>query len=96
MQPNRFCLIVCVCGNGDTVLVNVLVLSPVSPFPCRHTAPEKFYIEACDDGANEVLAIDRVSTEMTLIGRTGETLRDKRCETNAAEFLHPTGVSNLI
>ncbi|KAK3541362.1 hypothetical protein QTP86_023088 [Hemibagrus guttatus] len=33
-----------------------------------HTTPEKFYVEACDDGANEVLAIDRVSTEMTLIG----------------------------
>ncbi|XP_033849472.1 phosphatidylinositol-3-phosphatase SAC1-B isoform X1 [Acipenser ruthenus] len=31
-----------------------------------HTSPEKFYIEACDDGANDVLAIDRVSTEMTL------------------------------
>ncbi|GAA6099648.1 phosphatidylinositol-3-phosphatase SAC1-B, partial [Tachysurus ichikawai] len=35
---------------------------------CRHTTPEKFYIEACDDGANEVLSIDRVSTEMMLIG----------------------------
>uniref|UniRef100_A0AAR2LR20 SAC domain-containing protein n=1 Tax=Pygocentrus nattereri TaxID=42514 RepID=A0AAR2LR20_PYGNA len=35
---------------------------------CKHTTPEKFYIEAGDDGANEVLAIDRVSTEMTLIG----------------------------
>ncbi|KAI4891931.1 hypothetical protein NFI96_021902 [Prochilodus magdalenae] len=35
----------------------------------QHTTPEKFYIEAGDDGANEVLSIDRVSTEMTLIGR---------------------------
>ncbi|KAG9355699.1 hypothetical protein JZ751_000537 [Albula glossodonta] len=34
-----------------------------------HTTPEKFYIEACDDGTNDVLAIDRVSTEMTLTGR---------------------------
>ncbi|KAK7124814.1 hypothetical protein R3I94_019015 [Phoxinus phoxinus] len=33
-----------------------------------HATPEKFYIEACDDGANEVLVIDRVSTEMTLAG----------------------------
>ncbi|MBN3291327.1 SAC1B phosphatase, partial [Polypterus senegalus] len=32
----------------------------------RHTTPEKFYIEACDDGANDVLFIDRVSSEMTL------------------------------
>ncbi|KAG8009736.1 Phosphatidylinositide phosphatase SAC1-A, partial [Nibea albiflora] len=34
----------------------------------RRTTPEKFYIEACDDGSEEVLAIDRVSTEMTLTG----------------------------
>ncbi|XP_053288898.1 phosphatidylinositol-3-phosphatase SAC1-B [Pleuronectes platessa] len=33
------------------------------------TAPEKFYIEACDDGSVDVLAIDRVSTEMTLTVR---------------------------
>ncbi|XP_036394764.1 phosphatidylinositol-3-phosphatase SAC1-B [Megalops cyprinoides] len=33
-----------------------------------HTTPEKFYIEACDAGANDVLAIDRVSAEMTLTG----------------------------
>ncbi|XP_028327400.1 phosphatidylinositol-3-phosphatase SAC1-B [Gouania willdenowi] len=30
------------------------------------TTPEKFYIEAYDDGAEDILAIDRVSTEMTL------------------------------
>lgn len=35
----------------------------------RHTTPEKFFIEACDDGAEAVLAIDRVSNEMTLTGR---------------------------
>lgn len=35
----------------------------------RRTAPEKFYIEACDDGSVDVLAIDRVSTEMTLTGK---------------------------
>ncbi|XP_028282079.1 phosphatidylinositol-3-phosphatase SAC1-B [Parambassis ranga] len=33
------------------------------------TTPEKFYIEACDDGSVDVLAIDRVSTEMTLTVR---------------------------
>uniref|UniRef100_A0A8P4GQ48 SAC domain-containing protein n=1 Tax=Dicentrarchus labrax TaxID=13489 RepID=A0A8P4GQ48_DICLA len=33
------------------------------------TTPEKFYIEACDDGSEDVLAIDRVSTEMTLTVR---------------------------
>uniref|UniRef100_A0A8B9RAX4 SAC1 like phosphatidylinositide phosphatase a n=1 Tax=Astyanax mexicanus TaxID=7994 RepID=A0A8B9RAX4_ASTMX len=33
-----------------------------------HATPEKFYIEACDDGSNDVLVIDRVSTEMTLKG----------------------------
>ncbi|KAL7829311.1 hypothetical protein AOLI_G00301960 [Acnodon oligacanthus] len=33
-----------------------------------HATPEKFYIEACDDGSNDVLVIDRVSTEMTLTG----------------------------
>ncbi|KAH0627251.1 hypothetical protein JD844_002759 [Phrynosoma platyrhinos] len=32
----------------------------------RHITPEKFYVEACDAGANDVLAIDRVSTEVTL------------------------------
>uniref|UniRef100_A0A8C8F9U3 SAC domain-containing protein n=1 Tax=Oncorhynchus tshawytscha TaxID=74940 RepID=A0A8C8F9U3_ONCTS len=35
----------------------------------EHTSPEKFYIEACDDGADAVLAIDRVSNEMTLTGK---------------------------
>ncbi|RXN05198.1 phosphatidylinositide phosphatase SAC1-A [Labeo rohita] len=53
--------------------VSIRCLSPDSR--CRidtsrsHTAPEKFYIEACDDGAGDVLAIDRVSTEMTLTVR---------------------------
>ncbi|NXE11129.1 SAC1 phosphatase, partial [Lophotis ruficrista] len=31
-----------------------------------HITPEKFYVEACDDGTDDVLAIDRVSTEVTL------------------------------
>ncbi|XP_060539626.1 phosphatidylinositol-3-phosphatase SAC1 isoform X1 [Pantherophis guttatus] len=31
-----------------------------------HITPEKFYVEACDDGADDVLTIDRVSTEITL------------------------------
>ncbi|XP_074999326.1 phosphatidylinositol-3-phosphatase SAC1 isoform X3 [Calonectris borealis] len=31
-----------------------------------HITPEKFFVEACDDGADDVLAIDRVSTEVTL------------------------------
>ncbi|KAL0961793.1 hypothetical protein UPYG_G00331800 [Umbra pygmaea] len=34
-----------------------------------HTTPEKFYIEACDDGADAVLVIDRLSNEMTLTGK---------------------------
>ncbi|XP_068566902.1 phosphatidylinositol-3-phosphatase SAC1-A [Cebidichthys violaceus] len=34
-----------------------------------HTTPEKFFIEACDEGADAVLAIDRVSNEMTLKGK---------------------------
>uniref|UniRef100_A0A3Q1IIR3 SAC domain-containing protein n=1 Tax=Anabas testudineus TaxID=64144 RepID=A0A3Q1IIR3_ANATE len=34
-----------------------------------HTTPEKFFIEACDEGADAVLAIDRVSNEMTLTGK---------------------------
>uniref|UniRef100_A0A3Q2YEV1 Uncharacterized protein n=1 Tax=Hippocampus comes TaxID=109280 RepID=A0A3Q2YEV1_HIPCM len=34
-----------------------------------HTTPEKFFIEACDDGADAVLAIDRVSNEMTLASK---------------------------
>ncbi|XP_055358993.1 phosphatidylinositol-3-phosphatase SAC1-B isoform X2 [Betta splendens] len=34
-----------------------------------HTTPEKFYLEPCGDGSDEVLAIDRVSTEMTLAVR---------------------------
>lgn len=31
-----------------------------------HITPEKFYVEACDDGADDVLTIDRVSTEVML------------------------------
>lgn len=38
--------------------------------PTSRTTPEKFYIEACDDGSVDVLAIDRVSTEMTLTGES--------------------------
>uniref|UniRef100_A0A3Q3K4B3 Uncharacterized protein n=1 Tax=Monopterus albus TaxID=43700 RepID=A0A3Q3K4B3_MONAL len=34
-----------------------------------HSFSEKFFIEACDEGADAVLAIDRVSNEMTLAGR---------------------------
>ncbi|XP_027891482.1 phosphatidylinositol-3-phosphatase SAC1-A isoform X2 [Xiphophorus couchianus] len=34
-----------------------------------HTTPEKFFIEACDEGTDAVLVIDRVSNEMTLTGR---------------------------
>ncbi|XP_076864540.1 phosphatidylinositol-3-phosphatase SAC1-A [Brachyhypopomus gauderio] len=33
-----------------------------------HATSEKFYVEACDDNAKDVLVIDRVSTEMTLAG----------------------------
>ncbi|XP_061764279.1 phosphatidylinositol-3-phosphatase SAC1-A isoform X3 [Nerophis ophidion] len=36
-----------------------------------HTTPEKFFIEACDEGVDAVLAIDRVSNEMTLTSREG-------------------------
>lgn len=47
-----------------------LKISSFLPFPSpRHTTPEKFFIEACDEGADAVLAIDRVSNEMTLTGR---------------------------
>ncbi|XP_023616629.1 phosphatidylinositide phosphatase SAC1 isoform X4 [Myotis lucifugus] len=31
-----------------------------------HITTEKFYVEACDDGVDDVLIIDRVSTEVTL------------------------------
>ncbi|KAM4706340.1 phosphatidylinositol-3-phosphatase SAC1 [Rhinophrynus dorsalis] len=34
-----------------------------------HTTPEKFYVEACDHGAEDVLVIDRVSTEVTLTAK---------------------------
>ncbi|ELK33358.1 Phosphatidylinositide phosphatase SAC1 [Myotis davidii] len=32
----------------------------------EHITTEKFYVEACDDGVDDVLIIDRVSTEVTL------------------------------
>ncbi|XP_077125538.1 phosphatidylinositol-3-phosphatase SAC1 isoform X5 [Ranitomeya variabilis] len=34
-----------------------------------HTTPEKFFVEACDDGVDDVLAIDRVSTEVALTAK---------------------------
>ncbi|NP_001086149.1 phosphatidylinositol-3-phosphatase SAC1 isoform 1 [Xenopus laevis] len=34
-----------------------------------HITPEKFYVEACDPGVEDVLTIDRVSTEVTLSGK---------------------------
>uniref|UniRef100_A0A672H6A6 Phosphatidylinositide phosphatase SAC1-A n=1 Tax=Salarias fasciatus TaxID=181472 RepID=A0A672H6A6_SALFA len=49
---------------GGTKLVAVFHYSDKA-----HTTPEKFYIEACDEGADAVLAIDRVSNEMTLTGK---------------------------
>lgn len=47
----------------------MLAFKPGLVFCIRRTTPEKFYIEACDDGSVDVLAIDRVSTEMTLTGK---------------------------
>uniref|UniRef100_A0A669DL12 SAC1 like phosphatidylinositide phosphatase b n=1 Tax=Oreochromis niloticus TaxID=8128 RepID=A0A669DL12_ORENI len=47
----------------------MLAFKPGLVFCIRHITPEKFYIEACDDGSVDVLAIDRVSTEMTLTGK---------------------------
>lgn len=38
-------------------------------FYTRRTTPEKFYIEACEDGSLDVLAIDRLSTDITLTGK---------------------------
>uniref|UniRef100_A0A6I8QAI2 Phosphatidylinositol-3-phosphatase SAC1 n=1 Tax=Xenopus tropicalis TaxID=8364 RepID=A0A6I8QAI2_XENTR len=38
-------------------------------FFLRHITPEKFYVEACDPGVDDVLTIDRVSTEVTLTGK---------------------------
>lgn len=47
----------------------------------RHVTPDKFHIEACDDGANDVLVIDRASMEMTLTGKTrGTQINRKRRE----------------
>uniref|UniRef100_A0A3B4XKT4 Uncharacterized protein n=1 Tax=Seriola lalandi dorsalis TaxID=1841481 RepID=A0A3B4XKT4_SERLL len=45
------------------------VATAASGFWSGHTTPEKFFIEACDEGADAVLAIDRVSNEMTLAGK---------------------------
>ncbi|KAF2983922.1 hypothetical protein EK904_005281, partial [Melospiza melodia maxima] len=48
-----------------TDLVILLAAEEQASLP-KHITPEKFYVEACDDGADDVLAIDRVSTEVTL------------------------------
>uniref|UniRef100_A0A8C2DY57 SAC1 like phosphatidylinositide phosphatase a n=1 Tax=Cyprinus carpio TaxID=7962 RepID=A0A8C2DY57_CYPCA len=55
-------------GNGTEVNLAKAACFPICKFIKWHATPEKFYIEACDDGANDVLVIDRVSTEMTLSG----------------------------
>ncbi|TMS18655.1 Phosphatidylinositide phosphatase SAC1-A [Larimichthys crocea] len=47
-----------------------------------HTTPEKFFIEACDEGADAVLAIDRVSNEMTLTGEVFERF-ERLCITDS-------------
>lgn len=44
------------------------VLLNAGDFISRHATIDKFYIEACDDGATDVLVIDRISMEMTLTG----------------------------
>lgn len=59
--------------------------------PYRRTTPEKFYIEACDDGCVDVLAIDRVSTEMTLTGDLSTPEGDT--STEARSLLACRGVS---
>lgn len=51
----------------------MVAFKPGLVFRIRRTTPEKFYIEACDDGSVDVLAIDRVSTEMTLTGKQVDT-----------------------
>lgn len=54
-------------GFGEVSLLFPLVIYGFELF-LRHITPEKFYVEACDDGADDVLIIDRVSTEVTLSG----------------------------
>ncbi|KTF94339.1 hypothetical protein cypCar_00016885, partial [Cyprinus carpio] len=74
VQPTYYAIM----GNGTEVNPAKAACFPICKFIkwCTesgssafwHATPEKFYIEACDDGANDVLVIDRVSTEMTLSG----------------------------
>lgn len=62
--------LVVLCGvNVGLLVILVIGQALIVLCPLRHTTPEKFFIEACDDGAEAVLAIDRVSNEMTLTGR---------------------------
>ncbi|XP_030014003.1 phosphatidylinositol-3-phosphatase SAC1-B [Sphaeramia orbicularis] len=55
------------------------------------TTPEKFYIEANDDGCVDVLAIDRVSTEMTLTVR-----RDVPASAEARQICGLMGTMRLV
>lgn len=55
----------------------------------RRTTPEKFYIEPCDDGSEDVLAIDRVSTEMTLTGKHNIMIRYKETRTGRECWYDP-------
>lgn len=53
----------------DGFMLVLVSFEPAHVSCTRRTTPEKFYIEVCDDGSVDVLAIDRVSTDMTRTGK---------------------------
>uniref|UniRef100_A0AAQ5YS69 SAC domain-containing protein n=1 Tax=Amphiprion ocellaris TaxID=80972 RepID=A0AAQ5YS69_AMPOC len=63
-------------------------------FSPRHTTPEKFFIEACDEGADAVLAIDRVSNEMTLTGK--KDVPPSAVTKFHTDHLHHTGMYLIV
>lgn len=65
-------------GNIQCSYLSVVDLMYLLHF--RHITPEKFYVEACDDGADDVLAIDRVSTEVTLTGICFKNFLIRHCK----------------
>ncbi|KAM4028797.1 phosphatidylinositol-3-phosphatase SAC1 isoform 3-T3 [Anomaloglossus baeobatrachus] len=63
--------------SGSAVIILIEYLVPcgagsgnsAGDFSAGHTTPEIFFVEACDDGVDDVLAIDRVSTEVALTAK---------------------------
>ncbi|KAK3508303.1 hypothetical protein QTP70_019525 [Hemibagrus guttatus] len=74
-QTQRSC-VTSLCASREVIVNPEVKMATAYERFKLHATPDKFCIEACDDGASDVLVIDRASMEMTLTGFTPDALPD--------------------